>query len=212
MSRTISIKAMGVSVVTAIVVGALGGYLLTQKPGSQLGIYPVKLTPCNENKPGCKDEYELLVEIEDNGKKCKDKQHNGCMLFEQDEVGLVKFYLDGSKHKTKSCKNAQEVITKIELATAGTDNKGDFDADLDDWISEYAFSGVQDDGVVYEELPLGLARSQVFLVNKNSHDIEDGTKQFWYRVTVTACPKNDDPVDGPWVSDPRGDNKGTNYN
>jgi hypothetical protein len=40
----------------------------------------------------------------------------------------------------------------------------------------------------------------------NSNSVDD-PKKFWYRVTVSACSSDSG---GPWVTDTRGVNKGTN--
>ena len=206
MNKSVSIKTLGVGLVAALIVGAFGGYLVMREPGYKFGTYPVKLIPDNKSDV-------LLVEVEDSSKKCNRDNHPGCMLFEEDHVGVVKFYLSGSKYKTKSCKNSKKVITKIELTTMGTGDKGVFNDGLgwvqpDKWLKENAFPSVDlTTGIAYEAKKLDQARSLVLLSNMNNHDASKGSRTFWYRVTVSAC----DGGEGPWVSDPRGDNKGRHF-
>jgi len=206
MKKSVSIKTLGVSLVSALVVGAFGGTMFLQATGNKFGTYPVKLTP-EKNGTG------LLVEVEDSSKRCKKDNHAGCMLFNEDSDGTVKFYLDGSKYKTKSCKNSNKVITRIELTTTGNGNKGVFNDGLGwvkpaSWLKENAFPSVDlETGIAYEAT-LDQARSLVFLSNLNNHDASEGEKVFWYRVTVSDCGESG----GPWVSDPRGDNKGMKFN
>ncbi len=206
MNKSVSIKTLGVGLVAALIVGAFGGYLVMREPGYKFGTYPVKLIPDNKSDV-------LLVEVEDSSKKCNRDNHPGCMLFEEDHVGVVKFYLGGSKYKTKSCKNSKKVITKIELTTMGTGDKGVFNDGLgwvqpDKWLKENAFPSVDlTTGIAYEAKKLDQARSLVLLSNMNNHDASKGSRTFWYRVTVSAC----DGGEGPWVSDPRGDNKGSRF-
>jgi hypothetical protein len=206
MNKSVSIKTLGVGLVVALVVGAFGGYSVMKTSGNKFGTYPVKLIPDNKSDV-------LLVEVEDSSKKCKKDNHAGCMLFEEDHVGVVKFYLGGSKFDTKSCKNSKKVITKIELTTTGAGDKGVFNGEAGwtqpaDWVKVNAFPSVDlASGIAYEATNLDQARSLVFLSNMNNHDASKGTRTFWYRVTVSAC----DGGEGPWVSDPRGDNKGKNF-
>jgi hypothetical protein len=208
MNKSVSIKTLGVGLVAALVVGAFVGYSVMKTSGYKFGTYPVKLSPDNGSDV-------LLVAVEDSSKECKKDKHAGCMLFGEDNVGTVKFYLDGSKFKTKSCKNSNKVITKIELTTTGAGNKGVFNDGLgwvqpDKWLKENAFPSVDlTTGIAYEATDLDQARSLVFLSNMNNHDASEGTKTFWYRVTVSDCDADSD--EGPWVSDPRGDNEGTNF-
>jgi hypothetical protein len=204
MNKSVSIKTLGVGLVTALVVGAFGGSLVSNITGNKFGTYPVKLTP--------EDDGKLVAEVEDKSKKCKNNDNAGCMRFDKDANGVVKFYLDGSKYKSKSCKNSQEVITKIELTTTGEGNKGVFNDGLGwvepaVWLKENAFPSVNlETGIAYEAT-LAEARSLVILSNMNNHDASEGEKVFWYRVTVSACEGSEEP----WVSDPRGENKGVNF-
>lgn len=143
--------------------------------------------------------------------QCEKKPHKGCLLFEEDKTGVIKFYLSGSRINSKKCPKANAVITKIELTTTvdetvGDDSKGEFSGNLDPWIKNFAFPDVNEvTGVVYEA-PMAIARSQAWLINLNSHDASEGEKHFWYRVTATSC----DESPTTWVTDPRGDNKGSN--
>ena len=154
----------------------------------------------------------VLKVDEDN--QCKKGKHKGCLLFETDKRGLIKFYLPGSKYKIMNCTNTQKVITKVEVTTKGKDDdpeadKGDYDRTnpLPLWVETDAFTTVnRATGIVYQ-VDKGYAFTQVLLVNLNSHDEADGEKHFWYRVTVTDC----NNVANTWVSDPRGDNEGTQF-
>ena len=203
MNKSVSIKTLGFGVVGALLVGAIAGSVFMKTSGNKFGTYPVKLIPDKQSN-------ELLVEVEDSNKRCKKDKHAGCMLFEEGSVGTVKFYLDGSKFKTKSCKNSNKVITKIELTTTGAKDKGVFSDGLgwvqpDKWLKENAFPSVDlTTGIAYKTTDLKQARTLVFLSNMNNHDKDEGTKEFWYRVTVSDCKEGE----GPWVSDPRGENKG----
>ena len=208
MSKGVSIKTLGVGLVAALVVGAFGGSIFMREAGNNFGTYPVKLTP--------QDDGTLLAEVEDTKKRCKKEKNAGCMRFDLDANGVVKFYLSGSKFKPKSCKNKNSrVITKIELTTTGEENKGVFNdgpgwVKPAVWLKENAFPSVNlETGIAYEAT-LEEARSLVILSNMNNHDAgEDGeiTKVFWYRVTVTDCADGDRQ----WILDPRGENKGMNF-
>ena len=208
MNKSVSIKTLGVGLVAALIVGAFGSCSVVKTSEDKFGTYPVKLIPDNKSDV-------LLVEVEDSSKKCKKDDHAGCMLFEEDHVGTVKFYLDGSKFKAKSCKNSKKVITKIELTTTGAGDKGVFKGEAGwtqpaDWVKENAFPSVDlASGIAYEVKNLEQARSLVVLSNMNNHDASEGTKAFWYRVTVSDCDGGEG--EGPWVSDPRGDNRGTSF-
>jgi hypothetical protein len=138
-------------------------------------------------------------------------------LFEEDKVGVIKFYLPGNKYKIEKCPKAKHVITKVELTTTiddtkPNDQKGKFTGPfpLENWIRDDAFSDIDlDTGIVYQPASLDYARTQAWLVNMNSHE-PPGLKQFWYKVTATACAKNDEGTHDTWVTDPRGDNEGHN--
>jgi hypothetical protein len=205
MNKSVSIKTLGFGLVGALLVGAFGGSVFMIKSGNNFGTYPVKLIP--------DDESTLLVKVEDNSKKCKQSNNAGCMLFGEDQFGTVKFYLKDSKFSTKSCKNSKKVITKIELTTTGAGDKGVFNGEAGwvqpaEWLKENAFPSVDlTSGIAYEAQVPEQGRTLVFLSNMNDHDEDDGTKVFWYRVTVSEC----DGSEGPWVSDPRGENKGMNF-
>ena len=205
MKKSVSITTLGVGLVSALVVGVFGGYSFLGLTGNKFGTYPVKLSPDNSSDV-------LHVKVEDISKKCINDKHAGCMLFKKNHVGTVKFY-HGSKYNTKSCDNSQKVITKIELTTTGTGDKGVFNGEPGwtqpaDWLKVNAFPSVDlASGIAYEAANVDQARSLVYLSNMNNHDASEGTKTFWYRVTVSDC----DGEEGPWVSDPRGDNKGTDF-
>jgi len=185
--------------VAGIIAVAVGWYAkVALSTGSQSKFFAVKLVP-QGNAPG---ELRAI----NNGKNCVNNWHEGCMLFEEDKIGLIKFYLPGSFNKVKDCDKAQSVITQVKLTTTGTDSKGDFTVfPLDDWIKNDAFPGVDvNDGIIYQETK-DVARTQVWLVNMNSHPASEGHKQFWYEVTATDCASGET-----WVTDPRGENTGMN--
>ena len=95
-------------------------------------------------------------------------------------------------------------------ANKPNEEKGDFNGPfpLADWLKDDAFSDVDlDTGIVYQAPSLADARTQVWLVNMNSHEEPDVVKHFWYKVTATACEEKDG-VRATWVTDPRGDNEG----
>ena len=145
--------------------------------------------------------------------KCKKDKHPGCLLFGEKQRGKITFYLKKDKAQ---CPEAKNVITKIELTTKAKDDnqeKGDFNRTLklDPWIKTNAFKDViLKTGIVYEA-GSDEASNQTTLFNKNDHkhDIEGDKNElsFWYRVTVTSCPKKDHPSKT-WTTDPRGDNEG----
>jgi len=184
-------------------VAAAAGWLLSVyiSTGNQSEFYAIELVPQGQSGT-------LKV---NKANQCKKNPHEGCLLFEEDKVGLIKFYLPGSKYKVENCTKAKAVITRIELTTtvksgSTNDEKGDFSVPLDDWIKDYAFPAVDTaTGVVYDA-DVSYARTQAWLVNMNSHNAKDGDKEFWYRVTATDC----DNHELTWVTDPRGDNKGSN--
>ena len=207
MQRALAIGGIGI---LGAVVGFYGSKVVS-KIGSQTKHYGIKLVPQGGG----------VLKVDESNQCANNRNpHEGCLLFETDKVGQIKFYLPGSKFKLKKCEGpgstAQNVITKVELAVKGQGNdpeavKGDFNGPfpLDDWLKYDAFPAVDlDDGIVYEA-PWDKAATQVFLDNLNSHDAADGIKSFWYRVTVTAC-EEDEGVRETWVTDPRGDNKGRN--
>jgi len=201
MSGTVSTKALTLGVVIAAIAGGLGTHFVIQNLGNQQSMYPIELTPDNSSNV-------LEAVVTDSSKKCKQNDNKGCVQFDVDKVGMVKFYLPNSKYKTKSCKNNNEVITKVELTTTGSGDKGTFvgHLPLPAWIKENAFPSVdRSTGIAYQA-DLQQARTQVFLANMNNHDASEGTKTFWYQVTVTDC----DDESKQWVTDPRGDNKGMN--
>lgn len=215
MNFATKVLAVGGIAILGILIGVFGVNVFTAS-GSQTKLYGVKLTP--DGNSG-----DLKVKLSTNTKKCNKKVHDGCMLFETDKVGQIKFYVPGSAFEMRKCSGttpkAKNVITKIELAVVEKEadedyvpdgSKGDFNkTPLADWIKYDAFSAVNlANGIVYEA-PWDKAATQVFLENLNSHNAELGVLPFWYRVTVTAC--NDEDGDGvheTWVTDPRGDNEG----
>jgi hypothetical protein len=198
MTRVVGFGAAGIIAVAA------GWYVAATSYSSQLNNYLVEL------KPG--DAGVLEVKHEN---KCKTNGHKGCLLFEAGKVGLIKFYLPGNKYKIEKCSKAENVITKIELttyvdATKPNAAKGVFTGPfpLPDWLRDDAFSNVKlDSGIVYEAPSLDDARTQVWLVNMNSHEEPDVVKNFWYKVTATAC-EEEDGIHATWVTDPRGENEG----
>ena len=167
--------------------------------------YEVKLVP-----QGTSGTLEV---VKDN--RCNDKQHEGCLLFDVDKLGIVDFYLPGSKRKTKTCDDSDKVISRIQLTTTkgegGTaDDKGDFtELPLPNWIKNDAFPDVDlATGLVYEADPSYTGKGRVRLVNLNRNSyVEDEVMQFWYRVTVTNC----EDATKTWTTDPRGDNEGTKF-
>jgi hypothetical protein len=173
--------------------------------GGQLETYSVKLKP----KVGG------VLEVDKSNKCNQGKEHPGCLVFKEDKIGLIRFYLNGSnKYKVNKCPpdgTASKVITEIQLTAEGEGGdpqavKGDFTVfPLPSWIENDAFPNVKlNTGIVYQAA-LADARTQAWLINMNSHDA--GTiKSFWYKVTATDCanPANT------WVTDPRGDNEGIN--
>ena len=152
------------------------------------------------------------------GQSCGGNPHNGCMNFDVDTVGVISLRVVGNPHSVNCAyppgpgKSAKFVITKIELTDkpfggSSTSTKGDFSGGLaDTWLKQFAFPQVdQATGVLYDvSVNEGLA--QMTLVNLNSHPEETDPKPFWYKVTVTDC---GDPTKT-WVTDPRGDNTGSN--
>jgi hypothetical protein len=197
------VLVLGGAGIIAVGVGVFGSMLLGFA-GTQVKSYSVKLVP-----QGASGTLKV-----DKSNKCNTGKHKGCLLFKQDRLGLIKFYLPGSKYEMKNCINANKVITMIELTAKGqgTDpeaTKGDFDRTLPlpSWIKVNAFTGVDlDTGIVYT-VNKDQAFTQALLVNLNNHDEETGERHFWYRVTVTDC---NTPVNT-WITDPRGDNEGTRF-
>jgi len=195
----------GGGIITFVV--AVFGFGLFDLPFSGLTFYSVQLVPQGASGGA------LLVT---NGNKCKHGEHDGCLLFEEDEIGFIKFYLAGSRNKIKRCSDdtgeVKAVITKIEL-TASSDGddpeavKGEFTGNLPDWVKQDAFPDVdQVSGIVYEA-DWDKASTQAWLVNLNSHKAADGVFPFWYKVTASDC---DEDSETTWVTDPRGDNEGIN--
>jgi hypothetical protein len=209
-----------------VLVGALGGVVAgvglaaTISGSMAVGIldfwftdeklYRVKLIPQGANGG------TLLAQL-DKGKKCSGN-FEGCMKFPEDKVGLIKFYLPGSKKKDRQCPEPDDlgpesqikVITEIKLTTTEDGNfadgsKGDFNVAPDPWLKLDAFPNVKADGVIYTA-DTTTGRSHVWLTNDNSHDAELGPRTFWYQVTVTKC---SDPT-VKWTTDPRGVNTGLN--
>ena len=153
--------------------------------------------------------------VEPNG-KCKQHNHLGCLLFGEKQRGKITFYLPGHKKDNAQCPEAKNVITRIELTTKEKDDnqeKGDFNRppSLPRWIKVNAFNDVDlDTGIVYDaQLDEAWAQTTLFNLNNHTHEIEGDENElsFWYRVTVTSCPKENHPSET-WVVDPRGDNEG----
>ena len=199
-------KAAAVIGVPALVGAAIVyfgfGFAIT---GSQLKYYAVEL---ERGSAG-------VLEVK-KGNQCSNGKHKGCLDFAEDRVGLIRFYMKGNKNKIRNCDNnsVDAVITRIELTTTGEndepdDEKGNYLIDPAPWLREDAFPGVQTDGVVYDELRAN-ARTQAWLVNLNSNKASAGAKPFWYKITATACAKNSNGMYDVWITDPRGDNRGTN--
>ena len=188
--------AVGLPALAGAALGIFGFAGLFSEP--QLDYFGVKLEI---------DGNRLVV---DKSNKCNNGPHNGCLLFEETKIGVIKFYLTGSKNKVRTCddNNVDAVITSIHLTTKGVndspdDEKGDYNATLDPWLEEFAFPGVKPDGEVYLA-DVEDARTQAWIVNMNSHLSEDGLKRFWYKVTATDC--GDKKIT--YVTDPRADNEG----
>ena len=190
----------GGGIVGLLAVGYLAGFF---DFFSQVKFYSVKLVPQG---------ISGLLKVEKNN-KCNKGPHQGCLLFEEDRLGLIRFYLPGSKKMIKKCPQANQVITKIELTTLGVGGSDEADKGvftgpfpLANWLKDDAFPNVDlDTGIVYEAA-LADAGTQAWLINLNSHATSAGVFSFWYRVTATDCaiPANE------WVTDPRGDNEGIN--
>lgn len=150
--------------------------------------------------------------------KCKKLDHPGCLFFGEKQRGRITFYLPGYKIKNDQCPQAKNVITRIELTTKAKDDsqeKGDFNRDekLDKWVQKNAFEDViLETGIVYNaQWDEAWAQTTLFNKNDHKHEIEgvEDKLSFWYRVTVTSCPKENQPSET-WVVDPRGDNEGLN--
>ena len=163
-------------------------------------VYPVKLVP--QGSTG-------VLRIDTPNKGCASQQHNGCIRFAENTIGLMKFYLPGAKKTAQSCDSgAQSVITQIDISVVGSGEKGDFDPSnlpLPPWVETQAFPLVdRATGHAYQkDVSEGL--NQVWLLNTNANNPQDGTKIFWYRVKAESC-------DGPprvRITDPRGENDGT---
>jgi hypothetical protein len=145
------------------------------------------------------------VDTPNNG--CQNNPHNGCIRFKRNTVGLMKFYLPGSKKTAKSCSTgAQNVITQIQIATTGAGEKGDFsDLPLKPWAKSEAFPLVElNTGLAYSKANVNDGSTQVWLLNTNANN-PGSSRTFWYRVTARNC--SGTPVK--WTSDPRGENEGT---
>lgn len=210
----ISIQSAGIAVV--VLLGSLIFAGSTQAQGGlvQEVINPVKLVPQGDGR--------TLKVVRDRDNQCRKGKHEGCLLFERDDLGRIEFYLPGSRHEVKNCLSAKNVITKIEVSANSVEDdpeasKGVFPGQLPSplWLKENAFPALdRSTGIVYKAASLDLARTQEWITNLNSHpntiDKADETKSFWYRVTVTACTENKDGTRDKWVSDPRGDNEGRN--
>ena len=156
------------------------------------------------------------------GGNCDPPTYPGCMGFAQGDVGAISFRVVGNPHGM-SCTNevnpgqvARYVITKIELTDkpaekSPTSAKGDFSGGLaGTWLKTFAFPSVNESTGVLYDVSVNNGLAQMILLNQNSHPNPPSpqlpvTKPFWYKVTVTSC---SDPTKT-WVTDPRGDNKGS---
>ena len=149
---------------------------------------------------------------------CKEHKHphTGCLLFGEKQRGSITFYLPGYALDNAQCPDAKNVITRIELTTKAKDDsqaKGDFNRDekLDKWVQKNAFNDVDlETGIVYDaQWDEAWAQTTLVNLNNHKHEIEGDENElsFWYRVTITSCPKENHPSKT-WTTDPRGDNEG----
>jgi len=170
---------------------------------NQVVLYSVQLTPHASSGK---------LSIESPAGKCEKGNHAGCLVFEEDKIGVIRLFLPGSEKTVKTCQDASNVITRIELTTTGEGGdqnaeNGVFAGNLPIWIKVNAFKKVSRvSGIVYDTT-LDQAVTRVTLINLNANDMNNGVKNFWYRVTVTSC---QNPADS-WLTDSRGDNMGTRY-
>ena len=144
-------------------------------------------------------------------------ERKGCVRFETDKIGTLTVTLKHGPNtgEAEGCSDPGVgwVITKIELTHEGyslssgsstvPSEKGIFGASVPPWLKQ-AFPGTADNGVVYSAAP-EIATDSASIVNLNNHDASGGSKDVWYRVTVTSCKDYGISLQ----SDPRIENDGT---
>jgi hypothetical protein len=160
-------------------------------------VFPVRLVPQGGG----------VLKVDTPNQGCVNNLHNGCIRFDENTVGLMKFYLRGSKKKVETCSTgARNVITAIQISVTGSGEKGDFSVlPLPEWIQLEAFPLLdRSTGLVYDKA-VDDGASQVWMLNANANDAALGAREFWYRVTAKSCAS---PTQT-WTSDPRGENEGT---
>lgn len=180
--------------------------LLMVLPADMEQIVPVKLKPIGNNGG--------VLKV-DQANRCNNDQHPGCLRFERNTKGYMRFYIAGEKLSRNCDTGARRFISDIELASSpatSQDNstansKGDFTGGVDPWLAQAFKSIDRNTGVIYQAEPENEFRwPQVIVENKNNHEATDGVMRFWYKVTVTDCDDNERT----WITDPRGDNEGKN--
>lgn len=131
----------------------------------------------------------------------------GCMKFELGTYGVIVFGLLGAQDNKKCTDNGVNwVITQVKLSDSGNLNNNkstDFDTPVAPWVQNSFFGVDPLTGVIYDE-GWQDGRTSVAVINLNSHNNALGTKDLWYRVTVTNC-SGTHPTNS---SDPRVENKG----
>jgi len=200
MAMNIRIKEMVIVTLSAIVLTGCATQIGLVGGGNRLAAksFSIKLVP--QGNSG-------VLQVHTANKGCVNNPHNGCIRFAKDTVGLVQFYLPGSRKTSKTCddKGVKAVITGIQLTTTGSGEKGDFSVLPDPWLKNEAILALDlADGYAYEA-DKTVATTQVWLLNANFNDAADGVKTFWYRVTAESC----SDAKGTWVTDPRMENDGT---
>ena len=150
------------------------------------------------------------------GRSCNAGTHSGCLEFDVDTIGTITFQVRNNWQEQDSLTCPEtippgrryRVITGIEVtATADTTNpseKGNFLGGIDGtWLKKFAFPSADAEGYIYTVNSKDQGLSEVTVVNMNSHPASEGTKPFWYKITVKDCGS-----DAIWITDPRGDNQG----
>ena len=161
------------------------------------------------------DPNSAVLETASPNKNCPPvvgKLRQGCVSFKHDTFGMVTFVLQTDHSSTRNeCSDpgVKWVITKVEgtdTPSADNDKGSGWGSTLPLWITS-SFYPIKDpdNGVLYEEADVNLARSSVTFLNTN---INVGAKVLWYRVTATKCVDNADIIVK--VSDPRIENDGRN--
>ena len=90
MQRALAIGGIGI---LGAVVGFYGSKVVS-KIGSQTKHYGIKLVPQGGG----------VLKVDESNQCANNRNpHEGCLLFETDKVGQIKFYLPGSKFKLKKC-------------------------------------------------------------------------------------------------------------